>query len=167
MSKQKTIVDLNKPYLQGLTYKQKLFVEYYKGNNTEAARLAGYSQAEQSGYENMNKPDVIKALQERDTFNSQIKNNIISREEMEIELSSIVRDDTAKPETRIKAMERLAKMRGYDKETVEVHGTIENLNDNQLDARMIEALTVIGIESPPHKLLDTPSVTCNNSVTDE
>ncbi len=50
----------------GLTVKQQLFVNFYEGNGTEAARLAGYKGDDntlgQVAYENLRKPLIIKAL---------------------------------------------------------------------------------------------------------
>ena len=52
-----------------LTDKQRLFVEFYMGqarwNATEAARLAGYSDPEVSGWENKQKPAIQKAISRR------------------------------------------------------------------------------------------------------
>jgi len=155
-------VDLNKPYLEGLTYKQKLFVEYYTGNALETTRLAGYKGTDNylgtQSYRLMQNDAIKQAIQARDKHNSQIKNNIISREEMEIELSNIVLDQSAKPETRIKAMERLAKMRGYDRETLEVMGTIEQYTDSKLHKKLIHVLDKLQISMPDNMpLLETPS----------
>jgi phage terminase small subunit len=54
-----------------LTTKQRLFVDYYvgkaNGNATKAARLSGYSEktARSIGQENLTKPDIQAAVQER------------------------------------------------------------------------------------------------------
>ena len=51
-----------------LTVKQRKFVEAYEGNASEAARIAGYSPktAFRMGQENMQKPAILQALQERE-----------------------------------------------------------------------------------------------------
>lgn len=51
----------------GLTNKQRVFIDQYLicWNSTEAARRAGYSSPEQSGYENRNKPLVKAAIDAR------------------------------------------------------------------------------------------------------
>ncbi|MDD5476880.1 MAG: terminase small subunit [Candidatus Omnitrophica bacterium] len=53
---------------QKLTSRQKKFVDLYEGNATKAAIKAGYSKrtAYSIGQENLKKPEVIKALQERE-----------------------------------------------------------------------------------------------------
>lgn len=52
-----------------LTLKQRLFVEFYlgraNGNATEAARLAGYSDPEQSGWANKKKVEIQEAIAAR------------------------------------------------------------------------------------------------------
>ncbi len=151
------LIDPNKTYLEGLTHKQQLFVEYYDGNALGTAKKAGYQGNNnvlgQIGHKLVNNGKIIEAIRQRDAANQQTDSNIISREDIEIELSSIVRDSDAKPETRIKAMERLAKMRGYDKETVEVHGVIANLTDRQVERRLADAMHVIGVAAPGVPLL--------------
>ena len=51
----------------GLTERQERFVHHYVelGNATEAARRAGYSDANQSGYENKMKQGVMEAINEK------------------------------------------------------------------------------------------------------
>ena len=55
------------PPIKGLTEKQTRFVHHYVelGNATEAARRAGYSDANQSGYENKAKQGVMEAINEK------------------------------------------------------------------------------------------------------
>ena len=52
----------------GMTVKQRAFVENYTGNATQAALAAGYSRrtARVIGAENLTKPDIQKAIQERE-----------------------------------------------------------------------------------------------------
>lgn len=64
----------------GLTRKQQLFVEAYcgeaRGNATEAARLAGYKGTAmtlgQVGAENLRKPQIAEAIEQRDRDNPSI-----------------------------------------------------------------------------------------------
>ena len=55
------------PPINGLTERQERFVHHYVelGNATEAARRAGYSDANQSGYENKMKQGVMEAINEK------------------------------------------------------------------------------------------------------
>lgn len=59
--------DETKPWYIGITEKQRKFIEAFvgeaKGNATEAARLAGYSQAEASGHENLRKPKILEKIE--------------------------------------------------------------------------------------------------------
>lgn len=78
-----------------LTKKQEKFVDEYiiSGNATEAARKAGYSPKTcySIGFENLRKPEIINALQERE---AQIKDaRIAKQDEVLAYLSSIVRGE--------------------------------------------------------------------------
>ena len=156
-----TTVDLSKQYLEGLTYKQKLFVEYYQGNALEAAKQAGYAGNNntlgQIGHKLVNNGKICQALMVRDNGDQEKVSKIISREEMEEELTKIVRGNNGyhevKPQERIKAMERLAKMRGYDKETIELTGSIETLTNRQLDNKLQQALIIVGLPESQVKQL--------------
>lgn len=128
--------------LEGLTEKQKRFVEAYcgeaQGNATEAARLAGYSgntgTLASMGHENLQKPDISRAI---DEINGYVRSDAIaSAEEVQAFLTGTMRgtecrsivttmtgpvldadgkmvDAPAEPKDRVKAAEALAKMRGY------------------------------------------------------
>lgn len=52
--------------IEGLTYRQRLFVSYYlgaaSGNATEAARMAGYSHPNVQGAQNLAKPSIRAAV---------------------------------------------------------------------------------------------------------
>jgi len=144
-----------------LTYKQNLFIQYYKGNATDAARQAGYKGSQnvlgKTGHDLLKIPKIIQAIQARDSEDPEQKEAIISRKEMEEELTKMVRSESPygdiKTNDRIKALERLAKMRGYDKESLEITGTIEHLSDRQLEARFIHFLTMLGVSKPVIPLL--------------
>ena len=69
-----------------LTPKQKLFVELYEGNKTDAARKAGYKGTDGAlqsmGRDNMLKPLIINALALRDQFKKPLTEGILrSRKE--------------------------------------------------------------------------------------
>lgn len=55
--------------MDGLTYKQRRFIEAYlgeaRGNASEAARLAGYAKPAEQGYENLRKPQIRAAIDAR------------------------------------------------------------------------------------------------------
>ena len=139
------------------TYKQTLFVKYYQGNATEAAKLAGYGNPQAQGPRLLKNVSIVQAIQARDNGDKERKAVIISREEMEIELTKMVRSELPyediKTNDRIKALERLAKMRGYDKESLEITGTIEHLSDRQLESRFIHSLSLLGVSKPVIPLL--------------
>ena len=60
----------DKPAVEKLTPKQRRFVEAYKGNATEAARLAGYSGDDNvlgvTGYDLLRNPKIFHAIAERE-----------------------------------------------------------------------------------------------------
>jgi hypothetical protein len=55
------------PAIDGLTYKQRLFVDFYlgvsKGNATDAARRAGYGSPNVEGPKNLGKPSIRAAVE--------------------------------------------------------------------------------------------------------
>lgn len=69
--------------------KQKVFVEAYDGNATKAAKVAGYRCPAEMGYENLNKPHIKKAIEEREKDAQ--KKRIMTREERQIFWSDVVR----------------------------------------------------------------------------
>ena len=84
-------------------------------------------------------------------------NNILTREQLEEQLTAIIlRQDhfkDVKPHEIIKAIERISKMRGYDKETVEIHGTVERLGDRELVRELAKALDMLGLPRPKQVLI--------------
>lgn len=92
-----------------LTTKQQRFVEAYDGNATQAAIAAGYSKkiARSIGQENLTKPDILAAIQERE--NKRIASLIMTREERQIMWSEIARDKSEKTQDRLRASELLGK----------------------------------------------------------
>ncbi len=72
---------------EGLTYKQRLFVDAYlgraNGNATEAARLAGYKGSEVTlasvGYENLRKPQIAARIEARLTASAMSASEVLAR----------------------------------------------------------------------------------------
>lgn len=130
---------------QTLTEKQRRFVEAYmgaaRGNATEAARLAGYKGNDVTlaavGSENLRKPQIAQAIEER----RQADPLVLTREQAMARLSALgsgarvvpyvidgvipVDPDNperelclpAKPSDQIRALELLAKIAGWTRET--------------------------------------------------
>lgn len=100
-----------------LTVRQGKFVEHYAlcGNAAEAARLAGYSQktAGQMGYENLNKPEVIVAICERQAgYAAQLqitKEGVISGFLSAIQMGR----DSQNPAVMIAGLVQIAKLCGF------------------------------------------------------
>lgn len=107
-----------------LTPKQKKFVKYYKelGNGTKAAILAGYSEkaAAQQAYENLNKPHVLRILND-------------AVEEAEGVIRDIMNDTTVKADTRLAAardtLDRTVGKPIQRSESVSVNITVESMLD--------------------------------------
>jgi phage terminase small subunit len=75
-----------KPGADGLTTKQRLFVESYLSNGfnaTEAARMAGYKGSENTlssvGYENLRKPEIAALVSERMNEAAMSANEVLAR----------------------------------------------------------------------------------------
>lgn len=98
--------------MDGLTVKQKRFVEAYTGNATEAAVKAGYSvkTAYAIGQENLKKPVIISAIQTREK--ERMGNTIADRKERQEFWTSIMRDQDAETKDRTRASELLGKSEG-------------------------------------------------------
>ena len=107
----------------GLTTKQENFVLHYKGNGTEAARLAGYKGNDKTlgvvASENLAKPRVMAALQERRT--REISTGIMTRQELQRMWSSIANDDNVSMPDRLAAYALMARSDGLFLERVEVN----------------------------------------------
>ena len=140
-------VDLNKPYLEGLTYLQKHFVIYYDGNGTQTAKKAGYKGNDNvlavTARDNLRKPQIIKALKARDNGDGEKKSNIMSAEEIREALSEIARS-SEKPADRLKAIDQLARTKGMYQDKLDITGSIQGLSDTQIEARLLQAVVMIG-----------------------
>ena len=120
--------------MKGITAKQKKFVDEYLVdlNATQAAMRAGYSKktAYSIGIENLKKPVIQEYIQKRQT---EIQNQTdITRKEILSELKTIgfadVGIENLKAADKIKALEIISKMLGFDKPPEEQDsGMIEEL----------------------------------------
>lgn len=120
--------------MKGITAKQKKFVDEYLVdlNATQAAMRAGYSKktAYSIGIENLKKPVIQEYIQKRQT---EIRNQTdITRKEILSELKTIgfadVGIENLKAADKIKALEIISKMLGFDKPPEEQDsGMIEEL----------------------------------------
>ena len=92
-----------------LSFKQKRFIDFYKGNATEAALEAGYSAktAYSIGQENLKKPEIIKEIQIRNLRESMPK--IANRQQRQEFWSKVMNDVEADMSVRLRASELLGK----------------------------------------------------------
>jgi hypothetical protein len=114
-----------------LTGKQRLFVEAYqgdaRGNATEAARLAGYKGNArtlcQVGAENLRKPNIQRALADLAAASPLV----LSRQQIQEELSVMALDPKAQLKDRLKALDQLAKTQGLylERREVELRGGLQ------------------------------------------
>lgn len=104
-----------------LTKKQQAFIEHYLTcwNATEAARQAGYSErtAGQIGYENLNKPDIQKVIEQRMTDLALSANEVLARlsEMARLDLSPylITVDVDGVPENRVDIQQMIDDGKGH------------------------------------------------------
>jgi len=122
-----------------LTSKQKKFVDLYDGNATKTAVLCGYSQktARSIGQENLTKPDIIKAIREREE--KEFGPLIANRQERQKFWTDILRGNTpdakeAKLADRLRASELLGKSEADFTEKV-VHEGLENFAELLREAK--------------------------------
>ncbi len=92
-----------------LSHKQKRFIDFYKGNATEAALEAGYSakSAYSIGQENLKKPEILKEIQNRNVREAMPK--IANRQQRQEFWSSIMNDAEVDLSIRLRASELLGK----------------------------------------------------------
>ena len=95
-----------------LTQKQQAFIEYYTGNATEAAKLAGYSEATaySSGQRLLKQPQIAEAIRAREQERQ--APNIADREQRFAFWTSVMRDTNESTRDRLKASELLGKAQG-------------------------------------------------------
>ena len=111
----------------GLTPKQRAFVEAYTGNGVEAARKAGYrgimSTLSAIATENLNKPLVKKAMEER--LNRATKRRIATREELQEFWSEVTYNPDIQMRDRMKASELLGKSQAAFTEKIDARVSVQ------------------------------------------
>ena len=122
-----------------LTAKQRAFVEAYAGNAVEAARIAGYSGSYSVlgvvGAENLKKPKIAEAIQNRE--NKQSRHRIATREERQQFWSDTMNDDNETMKERLKASELLGKSNADFTDKVLV-GSLEEELKRMTDEELLE-----------------------------
>ena len=95
-----------------LTQKQQAFIDCYTGNATEAAKLAGYSEATaySSGQRLLKQPQIAEAIRAREQERQ--TPNIADREQRFAFWTSVMRDTNESTRDRLRASELLAKAQG-------------------------------------------------------
>jgi len=93
------------------TPKQQRFIDFYDGNATKAAKLAGYTgnsnTLAQMGDENLKKPKIIQAIKDREAKRNQ--STIANREERQQFWTESMRDKETDIKDRQKASELLGR----------------------------------------------------------
>lgn len=121
-----------------LTTKQQRFVDAYDGNATAAAIAAGYSQrtAASIGQENLTKPEIIEAIQQREA--DRRAQTIMTREERQAFWSETIRDGGQQTRDRLRASELLGRSEGDFIDRQEVKAEIApTLPPSVLDSHII------------------------------
>lgn len=102
--------------MDNLTDKQRRFCEEYvvDWNATQAAIRAGYSEntAKEMGYENLTKPHIAQYIEECKTKTAELA-GVSALKNMQI-LVKIAENEEEPTNSRIKAVEVLNKMKGFD-----------------------------------------------------
>lgn len=143
-----------------LTDKQMKFVEVFRGNATEAARLAGYEGNDktlaQVGYENLRKPEILKAIRERGDEEHAAR--VATRIKRQAFWTEIMAAETVEMKDRLKASELLARseadfidrheLSGPDGKPIE---TVSSLPDDRLEARLSELLAKVKLPDEPRR----------------
>ncbi|MBQ4419075.1 MAG: terminase small subunit [Synergistaceae bacterium] len=95
-----------------LSHRQQAFIENYTGNATEAAKLAGYSEATaySSGQRLLKQPQIAEAIRAREQERQ--APNIANREQRLAFWTAVMRDPDESTRDRLRASELLAKAQG-------------------------------------------------------
>lgn len=119
---------------QKLSARQRKFIALYEGNATKAAIQAGYSKktAKSIGQENLTKPDIIKALLEREE--RETGPLIANRKARQQFWTKIMFDETVEMRDRLKASELLGRSEGDFTERI-LHDVTGNLAEQIKEAR--------------------------------
>ena len=89
------------------TTKQQRFIDFYDGNATDAARKAGYLQAERSGLQNVGNYRILAEIKKREQQRN--KSTIASREERQAFWTESMRNPEIDINARHKASELLGR----------------------------------------------------------
>ena len=107
-----------------LTPKQRLFVQYYCGNATDAARLAGYKGNDNTlsivGFENLRKPNVQAAIQARQEMEE--RPEVANRKDRQKFWSEVMSSAEVDMKDRLKASELLGKSEGDFLDRIKLSG---------------------------------------------
>ncbi|MBR0097034.1 MAG: terminase small subunit [Synergistaceae bacterium] len=95
-----------------LSHRQQAFIDNYTGNATEAAKLAGYSEATaySSGQRLLKQPQIAEAIRAREQERQ--APNIANREQRLVFWTAVMRDPDESTRDRLRASELLAKAQG-------------------------------------------------------
>lgn len=118
------------------------FLEHYldSGNATEAARLLGYKQPEQSGYKILKRPHIERYLKKAE---AEITKNLPTKEAIQSEIVEIARSKKESTRDRLSAYDMYLKIiSGYAAEKREVTST----NKTNLTVEHIQQLTIEELE---------------------
>ena len=135
------------PWMRGLTWKQVMFVAAYKGNASEAAKVAGIAPVTGSNW--LKRDDIREALTMRAELDV-LPELVMGRMERQMILSAIGRNPHETTSNRIKAIELLGKMEGDFIDRVEAKVDVDTSHRiaMSLDERARKAL---GLEAIPEE----------------
>lgn len=133
-----------------LTERQQRFVAAYRGNAAQAAREAGYSGSPHAlavaGSRLLRHPAVAAALEERQVLiEAQLevdgcKGDLATTRDQQVWLTSVMRDESAPIELRLKAQAQLAKIQRAPRTAVSVaapaHATVRIVGTGRLNHPM-------------------------------
>lgn len=127
---------------QGLTPKQKKFIEVYAGNGTEAARLAGYAGDDNAlgvaAHYNLSNPKIVEAIQAREK--AKIRPLIASREKRQEFWTLVMLDSGEDMRNRLKASELLGRSEADFTDKLDMSGEMDRPLRDLTDAELLERL---------------------------
>jgi phage terminase small subunit len=113
--------------MEGLNERQRLFVMYYAGNATDAARKAGYKGSDstlgQMGHALLKNPKVLNAIRQRN--DEKAKHDIATRQERQAFWTEVMRDDNREMGWRLRASELLGKSEADFTEKIDLNATLD------------------------------------------
>lgn len=128
-----------------LTEKQRLFVQCYVGNATEAATKAGYSKnrCSEIGYQLLQKTSVKDAIRKRQEIEE--RPNILGRQELQAFWSEVATSSEQDMKDRLKASELLGKSDAMFTDNLRIDATLElkKLSDEELNAKLDALISTV------------------------